>query len=324
MRTKLIATPLLDLQKLERAGCRDIAVARIVLGLFDSIVGVQHERIFLKEGWRFSLIQSLPRRLRGSAAAVFGWGSQQRIVLNDVLRAQYNLTAAVFRMYRNSPYGRRRVRIANQIRIKFPPRSPDELRAVPNVEVLPVLGNEVGRPLGPRVIRHLQALSPEYIEVLRRNEWSCAVRPPRSARIDLEPDGYTIAGITIAAQVEEAPRSPVIRGELVDYFETGTEGVVWSVSDDDDQGYSGLHVIKEGDHLTILDRLGHELWRGVIRFDRKIGWQRYSGSRTLGQPSALGHWIHWTQRGFKADDWAKFFIRPDYDRLKALLRKRTD
>lgn len=71
--------------------------------------------------------------------------------------------------------------------------------------------------------------------------------------------------------IGKEPRKRVIHGTLEDFFETGTEGVVWSVSDDDDIGYPGLHPIKEGDHLTILDELGQRIWAGRISATEKPG-----------------------------------------------------
>lgn len=46
-----------------------------------------------------------------------------------------------------------------------------------------------------------------------------------------------------------------IRGELVDWFETGLEGVVWVIEPDGAVGLD-LKVIHEGDHLTIIDHAG--------------------------------------------------------------------
>ncbi len=41
------------------------------------------------------------------------------------------------------------------------------------------------------------------------------------------------------------------RARAGDFFETGTEGTIWSVLDDDERGYEALHTIDDGDHLTI-------------------------------------------------------------------------
>ena len=108
-------------------------------------------------------------------------------------------------------------------------------------------------------------------------------------------------------------------GELIDFFETGTEGVIWMLEDDRGIGREALEPICEGDRLTILDQLGNELWRGIIRCDKKIGLRPYPLNPQYGQQCALGHWVHWIQHGFKPDDWAKFFIRPDHDRLRGVL-----
>jgi hypothetical protein len=131
-----------------------------------------------------------------------------------------------------------------------------------------------------------------------------------------------VTSITLNLAVSPAKRVRTIHGVLEDFFETGTEGVIWSVVSDDGRGYEALYTIEAGDHLTILDPLGHRLWAGIIRRDRKSGWRRYPLNPKCCQPCALGHWVHWTQRGFKPDDWARYFIRPEYDRLRGILRKK--
>lgn len=113
-----------------------------------------------------------------------------------------------------------------------------------------------------------------------------------------------------------------IHGELVDWFETGLEGVVWAIEPDGAVGFD-LKVIQEGDHLTILDRDGATLWQGVIECDRETGKIPRPTNPTFLQQTALGCWIHWIQRGFEPDQWAAFFMRPDEDRYRGILEKKT-
>jgi hypothetical protein len=120
---------------------------------------------------------------------------------------------------------------------------------------------------------------------------------------------------------KKTPRSRIIHGELEDFFETGTEGVVWAVQEDGDKSYSGLHPIQEGDHLTILADNEEIIWDGVIACDRETGFEKHPNSSKYGQPQALGLWVHWTQKGFHPDDWARFFVRPDSRRLRGILTK---
>jgi hypothetical protein len=85
-----------------------------------------------------------------------------------------------------------------------------------------------------------------------------------------------------------------------------------------------LEPIYEGDHLTILDQLGNVSWKGIIRCDKEVGRLRHPLNPENDQQHALGMWVHWIQQGFKPDAWAKFFVRPDYDRLRGILvRKRS-
>lgn len=102
-----------------------------------------------------------------------------------------------------------------------------------------------------------------------------------------------------------------ILGVLEGFFETGTEGYVWTVYEDGKQGYDGLHGIEAGDHLHATDEKGDVRFEGIIKPDFRKGWRRYPMNPKYGQPCALGLWIHWTQEGWEPDDWARLFMRPD-------------
>lgn len=53
------------------------------------------------------------------------------------------------------------------------------------------------------------------------------------------------------------------------------------------------------------------MFDGVVDEDRETGYAEYPRNPGSGQPAALGLWIHWTQRGFAPDDWARFFVREE-------------
>lgn len=99
-----------------------------------------------------------------------------------------------------------------------------------------------------------------------------------------------------------------IRGVLEPFFETGCEGIIWSVVEDGKEGFAGLNIIEEGDRLKIYGENGEVIFDGIIECDRLSGWTEYPLNPGHGQPSALGYWIHWTQRGWRPDDWAKLFF----------------
>ena len=120
----------------------------------------------------------------------------------------------------------------------------------------------------------------------------------------------------IAALREDAQRhldalpEVVVHGILDPYFETGTEGVCWSVYEDGKTGYEGLHQMGGGEHLRVIGPDGKIIFEGFIEPDPKKGWTEYPGrpGEGLGQPVALGMWIHWTQAGWEPDAWAQLFL----------------
>lgn len=60
----------------------------------------------------------------------------------------------------------------------------------------------------------------------------------------------------------------VIFGALEPFCETGTEGVIWSISEYGKSGYDGLNVLKDGDKLTVYKnvRNGDVEWQGRADF----------------------------------------------------------
>lgn len=99
-------------------------------------------------------------------------------------------------------------------------------------------------------------------------------------------------------------------GVLEGFFETGSEGIMWCLIEDGKQGYEGVHFIEEGDRLIVYGENNKVLFDGDIDCDYQIGWTEYPKNPGYGQPCALGYWIHWTQRGWQPDKWAKLFMYP--------------
>lgn len=73
--------------------------------------------------------------------------------------------------------------------------------------------------------------------------------------------------------------------------------------------YADVVLIEEGDRLMVYDADGEEIFSGLIDPDEEAGWHEYPLNPGYGQPSALGFWIHWTQRGWEPDAWARLFLR---------------
>ncbi len=108
--------------------------------------------------------------------------------------------------------------------------------------------------------------------------------------------------------------SAPLTGRLDMFFETGTEGLLWTLNLDpkhisfDGHPYTTFELIESGDRLCIFNEDGDAIFNGVIDPDHCEGWTEYPSNPGHGQPAALGYWIHWTQRGWCVEDWARLFI----------------
>lgn len=98
-----------------------------------------------------------------------------------------------------------------------------------------------------------------------------------------------------------------IEGEPLAFFETGTEGVIWSVAEPG-KSYEGLHELEDGDVLLIFSGDYDELlWVGVIDLDWEIGVRSSPLNPEYKQQVSNGLWCHGIQRGFEPDQWGQLF-----------------
>jgi O-acetyl-ADP-ribose deacetylase (regulator of RNase III) len=97
-------------------------------------------------------------------------------------------------------------------------------------------------------------------------------------------------------------------GILDAFFETGTEGVLWSLEEVPFKGYEGLQVLKDGDELTVHRADGSIRWQGTVDLEYETGWERYPLNPEYGQQCVFGMWVHGNQRGMDPEDWAALFF----------------
>ena len=93
------------------------------------------------------------------------------------------------------------------------------------------------------------------------------------------------------------------------YWETGTEGVFWTVQDAKcPNSYEGLNILENGDYLTIFDK-GEEskiLWRGRIALESES--HRETNEYGYNGQAIWGYWVHGLQRTSDVEEWTKYFF----------------
>lgn len=135
--------------------------------------------------------------------------------------------------------------------------------------------------------------------------------PPRTSA------GLTTGQAGSALQAGVGQPAGEVRGFLAPFFETGTEGVVWSLDDPGLPGYDSLHPLMNGDELRVLDDAGGTLWEGVVRLDRTTGLlPHYPGGEPV-QQAVLGYWVHGLQEGMDPEAWGRLF----FEGRRAVLRE---
>lgn len=60
-----------------------------------------------------------------------------------------------------------------------------------------------------------------------------------------------------------------IHGSLEAFSEQGTEGIIWAIHEYGKKGYEGLHILKNGDDLSVFSRVtdGDIAWKGKLDFN---------------------------------------------------------
>lgn len=99
-----------------------------------------------------------------------------------------------------------------------------------------------------------------------------------------------------------------VNAHLEAYFETGTEGIIWSMCTDN-EGYDGLHCLQDGDELTVYtkDRCAI-LWKGIVHLEYKRLLTPYPTNPEYRQQMIFNRWVHGFQVGLQPEVWAKWFF----------------
>jgi len=115
-----------------------------------------------------------------------------------------------------------------------------------------------------------------------------------------------------------------VKGVLDRFFETGTEGIVWSVYEDGMTGYDGLNCLSTGDHLTIFDPDNRDniVWYGNIDLEYETNTRPIPTNPQYSKQAVAGMWVNGLQRGVGADEWNTWFAKAyPCELIKADLRQ---
>ena len=99
------------------------------------------------------------------------------------------------------------------------------------------------------------------------------------------------------------------------FWETGTEGVVWSFVDKSKPGYYELNTI-QGHHLIVLSDSDEVLWSGIVELEYER--LRQTGFRE--QQAINGYWVHGFEKTLSPETWADYFFK----RKRAILIKHPE
>ncbi len=102
----------------------------------------------------------------------------------------------------------------------------------------------------------------------------------------------------------------IIEGKLDAFYETGTEGVIWSVYENGKYGYEALNILNYGDYLRIYSNQDRNeiIWEGNIYLDWEINWRKYPNNPKYGQQEVLGYWVHGIQKDVEPTTWGRWFF----------------
>ncbi|MBU1916117.1 hypothetical protein KKC47_03250 [Patescibacteria group bacterium] len=97
-------------------------------------------------------------------------------------------------------------------------------------------------------------------------------------------------------------------GTLTYWFDSS--GILlWLFIEDNPNGLENIHLLCDGDHLTVFDEQDEILFCDYIETDTTVGAFIDATGKSIGSPYALGFKVKWIQRGWQAHDWARLFVR---------------
>lgn len=96
-------------------------------------------------------------------------------------------------------------------------------------------------------------------------------------------------------------------GKLEAFFETGSEGVIWSTYEDGKQGYDALNCLQDGDYLKVFSPEGSVVFDGEVNLEWERNYRPYPMNPAHGQQEVDGFWVRGLQVDVEPQEWSKWF-----------------
>ncbi len=121
-------------------------------------------------------------------------------------------------------------------------------------------------------------------------------------------DGFISAGGFLIQADKTVNGEKELTGRLEASFETGTEGVVWSINAATKKNDTAFYRLKDGDVLEVFQG-DKTVWKDTIDLDLTSRLKPYPLNPKLKKQELLGFWVNGIQRNTNAEKWGKFFFK---------------
>lgn len=98
-------------------------------------------------------------------------------------------------------------------------------------------------------------------------------------------------------------------GELDAFFETGTEGVVWSMHWAGIPGYTGLIPFRDGDRIVAYATPTQAAWDIRLQLEYQRRFRPYPLNPKYGQQEINGLWVHGFEKTMDPEKWSEPFFQ---------------
>ena len=196
-------------------------------------------------------------------------------------------------------------------------RAPDYTESLSR-EILTRISFVLGIHNGLCLLFHDDAERIDWLDAAN-DEQECSGITPRERILEGTLESLSSVRACLDRKIEEKiarVKSGDVEGRLEAFYETGTEGVHWSIQEHVRKGYDSLHPVRTGDHLTVFGDGGDVLWSDTVKLEYQSRFRPFPRNPEYGQQEVCGFWVHGLQEGMDPEEWADMFFAERQARLR--------